>query len=139
MPAKRLTMRKIKEVLRLRYEVHLSHRDIHQALNIGYGTVVDYLQRAKVAGVEWPLAESMDERTLGRLLLPSSGESGQQAFVDLDYLAVHQELKRPHVTKLPLWEEYRQPHPVDGYSYAQFCARCKAWQHRQVLLHATTS
>jgi transposase len=125
-------MQKIKEILRLRYEVRLSYRGIHQALNIGYGTVVDYLQRAKVAGVEWPLPETMDERTLGRLLFPSSGASGQQVFIDLDYLAVHQELKRPHVTKLLLWEEYRQQHPVGGYSYAQFCARYKAWQDRQV-------
>ena len=68
----------------------------------------------------------MDERTLGRLLFPSSGLIGQQAFADLDYLAVHQELKRPDVTKLLLWEEYRQQHPDDGYSYAQFCARYKA-------------
>jgi hypothetical protein len=50
MPAKRLKMQKIKEILHLRYEVRLSYRGIHQALNIGYGTVVDYLQRAKVAG-----------------------------------------------------------------------------------------
>ena len=105
MPAKRLTMRTIREILRLRYEVHLSYRGIQQALNIGYGTVVDYLQRATAAGVEWPLPDTMDERTLGRLLFPSSGLIGQQAFADLDYLAVHQELKRPDVTKLLLWEE----------------------------------
>ena len=125
-------MRTIREILRLRYEVHLSYRGIQQALNIGYGTVVDYLQRATAAGVEWPLPDTMDERTLGRLLFPSSGLIGQQAFADLDYLAVHQELKRPDVTKLLLWEEYRQLHPDDGYSYAQFCARYKAWSDRQV-------
>ena len=62
MPAKRLTMRTIREILRLRYEVKLSYRGIQQALNIGYGTVVDYLQRATAAGVEWPLPDTMDEQ-----------------------------------------------------------------------------
>ena len=65
-------MRLIKEVLRLRYEVRLSYRGIQQALNIGYGTVVDYLDRAKKAGVVWPIDTKIDERTLGRL--PVLGE-----------------------------------------------------------------
>ena len=48
-------MRKIKDILRLRYEVKLSYRDIAQALNVGYGTVVDYLNRADQADVSWPI------------------------------------------------------------------------------------
>ena len=54
-------MRKIKDILRLRYEAKLSYRDIAQALNIGYGTVVDYLTRAKQAQVSWPMPADMGE------------------------------------------------------------------------------
>ncbi len=55
-------MRKIKDILRLRYEAGLVYRGIASALNIGYGTVVDYLNRAQQAGVGWPISEGMHEQ-----------------------------------------------------------------------------
>jgi len=131
MPAKRLSMRKITEILRLRYEVGLSYREIQRALNIGYGSVVEYLDRADKAGVQWPIPATMDERTLGRLLFPSKTGGGHSAFIDLDYTYIQKELTLPHVTKQLLWQEYRQQHPDNGYSYAQFCARYKDWLSRQ--------
>jgi transposase len=127
----RLTMRKIKDILRLRYEVKLSYRDIAQALSIGYGTVVDYLKRAEVAGLAWPIPEELGERELGRLLFPTQARTGQRRFTEPDYLAIHEELKKKGVTKQLLWQEYRQQHPHDGYSYAQFCHRFLEWQGRQ--------
>jgi len=120
-------MRKIKEVLRLHHAVGLSRRGISQSLHIGYGSVANYLTRAEKAGISWPLPEDMDERTLGRLLFPSQPQTGQRRFVEPDYPAVHSELKQKGVTKLLLWQEYRQQYPDDGYSYAQFCHRYKEW------------
>ncbi len=120
-------MRKIKEVLRLSYEVGLGQRGIAQALNLGLGTVSTYLQRARQAGITWPLPEEMDERTLGRLLFPSQPATGQRRFSEPDYPNIHQELKRKGVTKQLLWQEYRQQHPDDGYSYAQYCHRYRVW------------
>ncbi|MDT8387470.1 MAG: IS21 family transposase [Thiogranum sp.] len=120
-------MRKIRDILRLRYEAGLAYRGIAQALNIGYGTVVEYLNRAQQAGVGWPIPEGLNERDLGRLLFPTQPASGQRRFVEPDFPAVYQELKRKGVTNLLLWQEYRQQHPDDGYSYAQFCHRYRAW------------
>lgn len=120
-------MRKIKDILRLRYEAQLSYRGIAQALNIGYGTVVDYLARAEQAGLAWPLPVELDERNLGRHLFPSQPVTGQRRFSEPDYAQVHQELKQKGVTKQLLWQEYRQQHPEDGYSYAQFCHRYQVW------------
>lgn len=120
-------MRKIKDILRLRHEAGLSYRGIAQALNIGYGTVVDYLERAKQADVSWPVPVELDERDLSRLLFPSQPTTGQRRFTEPDYSNVHQELKRKGVTKHLLWQEYRQRHPDDGYSYAQFCHRYLEW------------
>jgi transposase len=131
MATKRLSMRKIKEILRLRHEVGLSRRAIAASLNVGYGTVVNYLKRAKTAGVDWPLPDDMDERDLGRLLFPSQPATGQRRFSEPDYPQIHLELKQKGVTKLLLWQEYRQCHPDDGYSYAQFCHRYRLWHDQQ--------
>jgi len=120
-------MRKIKDILRLRYEAGLPYRGIANALNIGYGTVVDYLNRAQQAGLGWPVPEGMLERDLGRLLFPTQAATGQRRFAEPDFPAVCQELKGKGVTKLLLWQEYRQRHPDDGYSYAQFCHRYRVW------------
>lgn len=127
----RLSMRKIKDILRLRHEAGLSYRGIAQSLNIGYGTVVDYLTRAKQAGLSWPIPEDLYERDLGRLLFPTQPVTGQRRFSEPDFPAVHLELKNKAVTKQLLWQEYRQQHPEDGYSYAQFCHHYKAWLGRQ--------
>lgn len=120
-------MRKIKDILRLRRDSGLSYRSISQALNIGYGTVVDYLERAERANLGWPLPEGMDERDLGRLLFPTQPRTGQRRFAEPDFGQVHQELGGKSVTKQLLWQEYRQQHPTDGYSYAQFCHRYLKW------------
>jgi transposase len=120
-------MRKIKDILRLRYEAGLPYRGIANALNIGYGTVVDYLNRAQRAGLGWPVPEGMHQRDLGRLLFPTQAVTGQRRFAEPDFPEVCRELKRKGVTKLLLWQEYRQRHPDDGYSYAQFCHRYRVW------------
>lgn len=124
-------MRKITEILRLSHEAQLSQRQVAQSLNLGLGTVSNYLKRAQAAGLTWPLPSGMDEQKLGRLLFPSQPLTGQRRFVEPDYPQVHQELKRKGVTKHLLWQEYRQQYPKAGYSYAQFCHRYLEWQGKQ--------
>jgi len=65
MASMRLTMRKIKEIIRLKFGVGLSLRAIQQSLNVSYGTVSNYIRRAEQAGLGWPLPPDIDERTLG--------------------------------------------------------------------------
>ncbi len=125
-------MRKIKEILRLRYEIGLSLRGVSQSLNIGYGTVSDYIKRAEQANVSWPIPSDMDERDLGLLLFPTQPLTGQRRFAEPDFMICFMELKKTtKVTRHLLWQEYRQQHPDDGYSYAQFCHRFKEWQGKQ--------
>jgi len=57
-------VRKITEVLRLRFEVGLGLRQIARSCSVGLGTVHEYIQRAEVAGVTWPLGEDWDEERL---------------------------------------------------------------------------
>ena len=126
-------MRKITEILRLKFGVGLSMRAVAQSLKIGYGTVANYIKRTEEAGLNWPLPPDIDERSLGRLLFPSTGATAHSGFIDLDYLSIYQELKSPIVTKLLLWQEYRECNPDNGFSYAQFCHRYRVWQGTQKL------
>src|SRR5712691_11184578 len=64
MAATRLLMRRLRELLRLKYEAGLSHRAIARACTVGLGTVTTYLQRATAAGLQWPLADDLDDAAL---------------------------------------------------------------------------
>src|SRR5579871_3254457 len=64
LPARRLSMRKIKEVLRLKFDVGLGLRAIARSCSIGLGTAPEYPQRADAAGVTWPLGDDWDEDRL---------------------------------------------------------------------------
>ncbi len=120
-------MRKITDILRLRYQAGLSLRGIAQALNIGYGTVADYLKRADQVGLSWPIPADLGERELGRLLFPTQPVIGHRRFIEPDFPTIHQSLKHKGVTRQLLWQEYRQQYSDDGYSYAQFCHRYLQW------------
>ena len=125
MPATRIPMRQFIEIMRLKYEAKLSNQKVALAAGVSKGAVSKYLHLAAARGVTWPLPEGTDEAQLERLLFPATEKPSR--FAKPDYFQVHQELKRKGVTKQLLWQEYRQVHPDDGYSYAQFCHRYLAW------------
>jgi len=124
MGAARLPMRRIRDVLRLKYESGLRHRAIARACGVGVGTVSDYVGRARSAGLSWPLPAELDDAGLEARLFqaPEYGHSRARP----DCARIHQELKRTGVTLLLLWTEYRDVHP-DGYGYSQFCEIYRRW------------
>lgn len=71
MAMKRLPMRKLREVLKLKYETGLPYREIAKAC----GTVSG-VQRSREAGVSWPLPADLDERGLERRLFSQGTEAG---------------------------------------------------------------
>jgi len=129
MPTERLSMRRIRELLRLRFEVGLSTRLIATSLGISKGAVGDYLQRVQVAGLGWPLPEDLDDTVLERRLFPGPPPS-KAPRAEPDWAAVDRELRRKGVTRSLLWQEYRAEHP-DGYGYAWFCEHYEAWKARR--------
>ena len=119
-------MRKIKETLRLHYEMGMSMRSIARSLSVSISTVSGLIRRAKALGLSWPLKEDMDDQSLEALLYPGNVErSRKRPEPDCDY--IHQELSKKGVTLQLLWFEYKQRHP-DGYQYSQFCGRYKKWR-----------
>jgi transposase len=120
-------MRKIKEVLRLKWSQGLSNRQIAKACGIARPTVGEYLRRAAQAGLAWPLPANLDEATLERQLFPPPPSLPAPARGVPDWAQVHQELKRKGITLFLLWQEYRETHP-EGYQYSWFCDHYRAWQ-----------
>ena len=119
-------MRKIKEVLRLKWAHKLSNRKIAKSCFISRSTVADYLLRAKLAGLSWPLDPELDDAAIENLLFPVTDKSvpAESRMPDMEYL--YRELKRKSVTMQLLWYEYKQANP-DGYQYSQFCNLYRQW------------
>lgn len=119
-------MRKIREILRLRYDCKLPYGKIAASCRIGRTTVSDYLQRFEASGLGWPLASDIDDTRLEQLLFPSVQISCSPKRAPLDWQYVHSELRRKGVTLMLLWQEYKAQHP-DGYQYSQFCCLYRQW------------
>lgn len=120
MPRERLSMRKIKELLRLKFESGLSIRQISTSLRMGVGSVHEYLARVRVAGLSWPLPEGLTEEQLEARLFPPPITRSADARPLPDWKQLDTQLKRKGVTLRLLWEEYRSASP-DGLGYSQFC------------------
>ena len=120
MPRERVSMRKIKELLRLKFESGLSTRQIAASLRIGLGSVHEYLARVRVAGLSWPLPDGLTEQQLEDQLFPPPVTAATDTRPRPDWHYLDRELKRKGVTLRLLWEEHRTGCP-EGLGYSQFC------------------
>jgi transposase len=131
MPQERLTLRKIREILRLKKEVGVSNRAIARACKISNSTVGDYLRRYQAANLPWPLPEGMSEEELYRKLFPeeTAPVESERPLPNFEY--IKDELKTKGVTLRLLWDEYREKHPGNPYQYTQFCEHYRRWAKTQ--------
>lgn len=126
MPAERVTMRKIKDIVRLNETCQLSHRQIAKSCGVARSTVAEILRRATTAGLSWPLPVDVDDATLEAWLYPETPPITGTSRPVPEWATVHQELTRKGVTLALLWQEYQAAHP-DGYQYSRFCDRYRVW------------
>lgn len=125
MSAERLSVRKLREFLRLHLEVKLSGRGIARSLGISPSTAQGYVSRIRAAGLKWPLGPEFEsEEALGRILFAVTGETKDGR--EPDWPALHLEMKKKHVTKQLVWEEYKVGKP-NGYQYSSFCQLYLKW------------
>lgn len=124
----RLSVRKIREVLRLKAEARLSDRQIAAVVGSARSTVQECLSRARAAGLTWPLPPECDEEELHARLYPRAAVPPR--YPTPDFTAIHAELARKGVTRMLLWQEYKARHP-DGCQYSAFCRDYDAWLGRQ--------
>ena len=128
MPAERLSMRKVREVLRLKYACGASDRVISRSVGIGRTAIGEYIRRAAVIGITWPIPEELDDTALERQLFAPAGYNPPRSKALPEWGHIHSELRRRGVTLALLWEEYRGHHP-DGYGYSRFCDLYVEWRH----------
>ncbi len=133
MPRKRLSMRKIREVLRLLWDQRRSVREVAVSCDLARSTVKEYERRALDAGLSWPLPDVDDGALEERLFAPAAAPAAAEVVPLPDWDEVDRDLRRTKLTtRFVLWEEYRREHP-DGYSYTRFCELFRTWRGRQDL------
>jgi transposase len=149
MAQKGLSMCKIREVIRLRYQLGLLQLEIARSCGISQPTVHRYLERAEAAGLSWPLPEDCDDRRLHELLFPPPARSSSPTAASpegprpvsktdrlpIDFAAIHHELQtHKHVTLQLLWEEYGKNHADNAhgspYSYTRLCELYHNWRRK---------
>lgn len=130
MARKRLTVRKIKEVLRLKNEAGLSNRAIASACKVSNSTVGEYLRRAEQAGIDWPLNEMGEEELIRKLFPEPETEKIASKYPMPNWEEVQTEKRKKGVTLQLLWQEYKAANP-DGYQYSQYCEHYQRWKKSQ--------
>ena len=132
MPTAPISMRKLKEILRLKYSSKLSHRKIGNSLSISPSSVSTYSARAALFGItSWPLDDKWTDAALSRAFLKAKLPDKKHTMPDCSVLS--QELKSKTMTLYLLWEEYVERHPEGYYSYNHFCRLYKTWLRSQKL------
>ena len=126
MSRKRVSMRKIREVLRLKWSLKLGDQQIAESCRLSPSTVWDYVRRAKEAGLSWPLAEDLDDAELEKKLFVGNPARNQQR-PEPDWSYIYTESKKKGVTLLLLWQEYLQEHPL-GHGYVNFTILFRRWK-----------
>ena len=131
MRGKQIEMHHIREVLRLK-ATGASNRMISGSLGVARSTVADIIARAATAGLTWPEAGALSDASLAAAIFKRTSQSphlGVRRHAEPDWAAIHLDLKRPHVTLMLLWEEYRAEHS-DGYGYSRFCELYRGFEEK---------
>lgn len=122
-------MRRIREALRLHLQAGLSYNEVGRVLKISKSVVGKYVSLARVADVDCTVADGLsDDELEARLYRPPLARSSHQ--LAPDFGVVHQELKRPGVTLMLLWEEYATTNPL-AYKYTSFCIKYREFAKTQ--------
>ena len=129
MAGKRLSMRRTREILRQKWALGRSHREVARSLGVSTGAISAVLARAKSVGLSWEAVEGLSELELERGLYGSAA-GGSSARPMPEWAEIHTELGRKGVTLALLHLEYLEHHP-GGYGYTQFCSYYKRWRGQQ--------
>jgi len=122
-------MRQVREIVRL-HEAGVSTRQIGIRIGVAASTVRLTLRRVAAAGITQGIPTEQTDAALETMLFSGAGKkSGHRRCADPDWAAIHQELKRKHVTLTIVWDEYIARHP-DGYRYSRFCELYRSWEAR---------
>jgi len=124
----RTGMRKLREILRQKWVLGRSHREVAASLRVSVGTISEVVRRAEGAGLTWGTVPEGEDELERRLYGESPPGGGDRPRPDCSW--IHAERRRPGVTLQLLHLEYLEKHP-GGYQYTQFCEIYRRWRKRQ--------
>lgn len=129
MATERMSMRKVREILRLRWVLGKSVRTTAQSVGVSVGAVSQTTTRAKLVGLTWATTGPLSDDELDERLYGPRGGGRDRPKPDLVW--IHLERKKVGVTLELLHLEYLEQHP-DGYRYTTFCDLYRQWlkKHR---------
>ena len=117
-------MRRIREVLRLKFSLGLNDSQVARGAGIARATAQDYLRRISATGLNAEHLLALDDEALDQRLFPPRRETARPL---PDWEAIERELRGRGVTLRLLWHEYLGGQ-TDGYQYTQFLRHFRAWQ-----------
>ena len=133
MSQEKIKMRKVRDTFRLHLECGLTNREIGRAINISNSTVGHYIKALNESGLNWSDIKALDDDALLQRIIPFCKQLRKKTkeTVVIDYIKVHQELKKKGVTREILWEELRDSSKLPIVSYTQFCLRYRQFLKQQ--------
>ncbi len=131
MATKRISMRQLRELLRLRLHAKLSLRQIRDSLRLSLGAVQKVVSKAEALNLQWEAIEQLNDQQLASQIYPQADTAISSKNQLPDWIEVYQELKRKGMTKQLLWEEYTQQYPNRSFSYPQYCLLYRSWLKKQ--------
>ncbi|KKM83078.1 hypothetical protein LCGC14_1313060 [marine sediment metagenome] len=136
MPRKRTSMKKIRDIIRLKETSDMSERQIAKALNVARTVVARYLNDFYKSGLSYKQIDEMaDSELLSILENRKVNKNEQYEKLSTQFPYFVKELKGKGVTLNLLWKEYKKKHP-DGYGNSQFCYHFQIWRNAsEVTMH----
>lgn len=130
MATERILVRNIREILRLKWVNHMTHRATAQSLNISVGAIGKTVGRAKAAGLTWDAVDALSDDALEERIYGSKVRTHGR--VKPDPVWIHTERKKVGVTLELLHLEYLSENPR-GYGYTTFCDTYRKWLNKRKL------
>ncbi len=131
MATKRISMRQLREILRLRLHAKLSLRQIRDSLRLSLGSIQKVVNKAETLNLHWEAIERLSDQQLASQIYSQADTAVSGKNQLPDWVEVCQELKRKGMTKQLLWEEYTQQYPNRSFSYPHYCLLYRSWLKKQ--------
>jgi len=132
MATERVSMRDAKEILRQKWSLKMTNRQVARSMGISAGTVGKTVSRARDAKLDWPQVEQLSEQALElKLYGVPAPPIHDRPLPPMQYL--HEELHKKGVTLQLLHLEYLESYP-EGYKYTQFCEHYRKWLKKRGLV-----
>lgn len=129
-------MRKVRELLQLKYQRNYSARQAAKTVGIGKTAATEYLAGFKSSGLNYSCVAGMSDSELFKAIAKKK-QTENQRYTDLcnQFIYFEKELKRTGVTLQLLWEEYKSSR-TDFYGHSQFCHHFHHWRkEKKVSMH----